>query len=48
MIEEHYVVVGKPEEVHLTHVAPQDGIGRSIAQLHLMLLKIHRCMIELI
>lgn len=32
MLEEHYVVVGEPGEFYLTHVTPENGRGRIIAQ----------------
>ena len=35
VLEEHYVVVGEPGELYLTHFAPTDGRGESIA------LKVH-------
>lgn len=31
-LEEHYVVVGEPGEFYLTHVSPEDGKGKTIAQ----------------
>ena len=31
VIEEHYVVVGEPGELYLTHFTPEDGKGLTIA-----------------
>ena len=31
MTEEHYVVIGKPGTLYLTHVTPENGKGRVIA-----------------
>ena len=32
-LEEHYTAVGEPESYYLTHIFPEDGKGRTIAQI---------------